>query len=129
MVAMRHDVLIGIAGVWLILAGAAPALAEERRVCPLCAKANDQTATYSEKAGHTLARGLLNFTLGWTEMISQPAKEARDGHHVLTGIGKGLRHTATRTLAGVGEVLTFWTPKVKDTYIHFSTDCPLDNSR
>ena len=44
---------------------------------------------------------------------------------MLTGIGKGVSEGLMRTLAGVGEVLTFWTPKVQDRYLYFATDCPV----
>ena len=112
----------------LIVAFAQPAAAAEAkpRLCPICAKANDEQAAYGEKAGNTLARGALNLGLGWTEMIRQPGKAAREGKNVFVGIANGVSFSARRTLRGLGDLLTFWTPKVQGEYIHFSKDCPLD---
>jgi len=73
----------------------------------------------------TLGRGAVNALLGWTELIHQPAQEAKAGRNVLAGIGKGVGEGVVRTLAGVGEVLTFWTPRVQDRYLRFAEDCPV----
>ena len=112
----------------LIVAFAQPATAAQpkARLCPICAKANDEQAAYADKAGNTLARGALNFGLGWTELMRQPGKAAREGKNVFHGIANGIGFSARRTLRGLGELLTFWTPKVEGEYIHFSKDCPLD---
>ena len=114
--------------VLLIVAFAQPAAAAEPkpRLCPICAKANDAQAAYGEKAGNTLARGALNFGLGWTELIRQPGKAAREGKNVFHGIANGIGASARRTLRGLGDLVTFWTPKVEGEYIHFSKDCPID---
>lgn len=109
-----------------LLISAHPLGAEEHApVCPVCSKAGDQTATYSSKAGYTLVRGAANVLFGWTEVIRQPAEEVKGGGNVLFGMAKGLGRGVQRTLAGAGEALTFWTPKVQDKYIHFSDDCPV----
>lgn len=114
-------------GIAAVLGISTPVKAEETTTtqCPICSKASDQSATYSAKAGTTLVRGAANTALGWTELISQPVHEVKSGGNVFVGIGKGVGHTVTRTLSGLGEVLTFWTPKVKDRYIEFATDCPV----
>jgi hypothetical protein len=31
-----------------------------------------------------------------------------------------------RTFAGLGEMLTFWTPKMQGKYVHFIENCTLD---
>ena len=118
---------------WLMLvllmvafAQTAEAAQPKPRLCPICAKANDERAAYGEKAGNTLARGALNLGLGWTELIRQPGKAAREGKNVFHGIANGVGFSARRTLRGLAEVFTFWTPKVKGEYIHFSKDCPID---
>jgi hypothetical protein len=114
---------------FLLIACVQPAAAAEaakQRLCPICAKANDPQAAYGEKAGNTLARGALNFGLGWTEMIRQPGKAAREGKDVFHGIANGIGFSARRTVRGLGELLTFWTPKVQGEYLHFSKDCPID---
>lgn len=100
--------------------------AEKKPLCPICLAANKNTATYAEKAGNTLVRGVLNFGLGWTEFILQPAHEVKSGGNVATGIAKGLGQGVMRTLGGLGEVLTFWTPKMGEDYLHFTQNCPLD---
>ena len=85
--------------------------------------------SYQEKATNTLLRGALNTTLGWTELIRQPAKEAKEGGNVFVGLANGVGQSVTRTLAGLGEIFTFWTPKVQGQYIHFAEDCPLDTTK
>lgn len=112
----------------LVVAFAQPVAAAEpkARLCPICAKANNQQAAYADKAGNTLARGALNLGLGWTELMRQPGKAAREGKNVFVGIANGVTFSARRTVRGLGELLTFWTPKMKGEYIHFSKDCPLD---
>ncbi len=94
-------------------------------VCPICGRANQDTSNYPTKASYTLARGASNTLLGWTELIHAPATEAKRGGNVFAGIAKGVGRGVTRTLAGVGEMLTFWTPKVHDRYLHTAHDCPL----
>jgi putative exosortase-associated protein (TIGR04073 family) len=114
--AVTVAVLLGFAG---------PVLAEEGQVCPVCSRASAETASYPSKAGNTLVRGAANTLLGWTELIRQPASEVKGGGNVVVGLGKGVGHTVKRTLAGIGEVLTFWTPKLQGSYVHFANDCPL----
>ena len=117
-------VVIGFLFVWLW--GSVPVQAEEpKATCPICGRATDEAANYPSKAGHTLVRGAANTLLGWTELIRQPAQEVKDGGNVLTGIGKGIGQGVKRTLGGVGEILTFWTPKVQHHYVHFANDCPI----
>ena len=94
-------------------------------VCKLCQKAAEESGSYSSKAGYTLARGAANTALGWTELFRQPVDETKAGGNVIVGIGKGVGATVTRTLGGLGEMLTFWTPKVEGRYVHFSKDCPI----
>ena len=94
-------------------------------VCLICHRATDESTAYSEKAGRTLVRGAANTALGWTELISQPVHEAKSGGNVFMGIGKGIGLSVQRTASGLGEILTFWTPKVNNQYVHFATDCPI----
>ncbi|GEM_PF-5966102 len=96
------------------------------QACPICGRLRSEHLSYSDKAGAMLARGALNFTLGWTEMMKQPAQEVKEGHSVLTGIARGVEHSAARTLGGLGELATFWMPKVNGKYSNLSIDCPLD---
>ena len=110
----------------LVATASSPAAAEEQLVCPICDRLRKEHVGYGDKAGNMLARGTLNFTLGWTEMMIQPAQEVREGHHVLTGIAKGIQRSASRTLGGLAEMATFWMPKVNGAYTHLSDDCPLD---
>ena len=107
----------------------AQAKAQEGALCPICAKANDDSIPYVEKAGNTLARGALNAFFGWTELIRQPAKTTKEGGNVFTGVANGVGQGALRTLSGLGELFTFWTPKIEERYIHFSKDCPLDTTQ
>ncbi|MBI4597795.1 MAG: exosortase system-associated protein, TIGR04073 family [Candidatus Omnitrophica bacterium] len=102
-----------------------PATEPRPAMCPICGRAGNDQAGYPEKAGSTLARGVTNTVFGWTEMLREPADEVKAGGNVVAGIGKGIAHTVTRTLSGLGEVLTFWTPKTNTGYVRFATDCPL----
>ena len=101
-----------------------PAQAEER-VCQVCSKAGNDSSSYGAKAGTTLTRGATNTLFGWTELIRQPANEVKSGGNLLVGIGKGFGESLKRTAGGVGEILTFWTPKVNHHYLAFSKDCPI----
>jgi len=122
--ARRLGVIVASA-LWLVGVQAAQAEEPPRPICPICSRANEETAAYPSKAVATLGRGAANTFLGWTELIRQPAQEAKAGGNVFIGIGKGVGHGVTRTLAGVGELLTFWSPKVQDRYLRFATDCPV----
>ena len=121
----RLTLFILLSGI-LFISPMGAAAAEEPQMCPICLKANNDDVSYQEKATYTLARGLLNFGLGWTELIRKPAKAAEKGGNVLAGIAIGAAASVTRTIGGLGEILTFWTPRVGKDYIHLSRDCPLD---
>ena len=120
----RLALILGCA-VWLGNPPGAPAEEPRGAICPICSRANEETAAYPSKAVATLGRGAANTFLGWTELIRQPAQEAKSGGNVLAGIGKGVGYGVVRTLSGIGELLTFWSPKVKDRYLHLATDCPV----
>lgn len=119
--------LLGLAiGLLVIMGGADLVRAEEGgAVCPICSSAGSDTAGYGSHAVHTLGRGATNTLLGWTEIIRQPSQTAKAGGNVAVGIGRGVSESVKRTLAGVGEVLTFWAPKTKDGYVTFAQDCPI----
>ena len=127
MITRRTPRLIAMAvGLTVVLGRAGQAAAATTGTqCPICSKAAAADARYGTKAGHALARGAANTVLGWTELIREPAQEVKDGGNVFVGVAKGVGQGVKRTLAGVGDVLTFWTPKVHNNYIHFSDDCPL----
>lgn len=113
-------------GLGILLSSPMSARAEEpRKVCPICRHANSNTVTYPTKVSNTLARGTVNTLLGWTELIHEPAEEVKQGGNVFTGILHGIGRGVQRTLAGAGEVLTFWTPKMGDEYLHTASDCPI----
>ena len=100
--------------------------AEHRQaVCPLCGRISSPQTDYPTKAGTTLLRGATNTLFGWTEIIRQPAQEAKAGGNVATGLYHGITQGVVRTIGGAGEMLTFWMPKVQDKYLHFNHDCPL----
>lgn len=101
------------------------AMADEQKICQVCSHAGRDEASYGAKAGTTLTRGAANTLFGWTELIRQPADEVKSGGNVFGGIAKGVGESVKRTLGGVGEILTFWTPKVNNHYIAFASDCPI----
>ena len=125
---MPHRVTIFVS-LALILGLGAPASAQESRpMCPICRRANNQDAPYTQKASMTLVRGAVNTAFGWTELLVQPAQEVKAGGSLLSGIGKGVGSGVKRTLVGVGELLTFWTPKGKEGYLTLSPDCAVCRS-
>ena len=122
--------LAAVLGCVLWLAAPRAAGAEERAaLCPVCAKASDDATPYSSKAAHTLSRGAANILFGWTELLREPVDEAKAGGNVLAGIANGVGQSVQRTLAGAGEVLTFWTPKTRSGYLRFADDCPICRQR
>lgn len=125
---MRHCAVVGLA-LLLCATGGQPsahaATAEERRlVCPVCSKLN-KDSSYTVNASHTFVRGASNTLLGWTELIRLPAQEAKEGGSVAIGMIKGISEGAIRTGSGLGELFTFWLPKVPKDYIRFAHDCPV----
>lgn len=113
-------------GLLIFLGSSGIGWSEEQPIhCPVCARANSETASYPSKAGSTLVRGATNTLFGWTEILRQPARQVKAGGNVFTGMLAGLGQGAQRTLVGAGEILTFWTPKVQDRYLRLSHDCPL----
>jgi putative exosortase-associated protein (TIGR04073 family) len=93
--------------------------------CPICRQANNQQAPYAEKAGSTLVRGAINTAFGWTELLVQPTEEVNRGGNLATGVGKGIGLAIKRTALGLGELLTFWTPKGKEGHAILARDCPI----
>lgn len=133
---MRWNKTLSIALVFLFLGSSGIVRAEEDatkaqepKLCPFCLKANDPDVGYLDKTSNTLIRGILNTTLGWTEVLRLPAKRARKDGNLWNGLASGLGSSVTRTLNGLAEIITFWTPKIGDNYIHFSNDCPLDTNK
>lgn len=128
----RSAVRLLVIGGILWLNAVAIARAEETKttpapgaMCPICTHLNQQQP-YPAQAGTLLARGAANMLLGWTEMIRQPAQEAKEGHSAFTGIGKGVNRSVKRTLSGAGELLTFWMPRDRSgRATTFAEDCPL----
>ena len=114
-----------VGGTILLLLVCGPLSAEERPVCPICRRADAPNAPYPEQASYTLIRGMANTLLGWTELIRQPAVEVREGHHLVSGLGKGLVHSLTRTGDGAAELLTFWVPRPRTNKPPVAHDCPL----
>lgn len=112
-----------LAFAFLFLCGPSALAEEPAPRCPICHRAASDD--YPSKAGHVLLRGAVNTLFGWTELIRQPGQEARAGGPVLTGIGRGIGQSVTRTFAGAGELLTFWTPRGPKGYIRFADDCPI----
>ena len=116
-----------VLGIAILFGFSGPAMAAQQKaaMCPVCDKAGDDSASYPSKAGYTLVRGAANTLLGWTELIRQPVSEVKGGGNVFTGLAKGVGEGVKRTLGGAAEVVTFWTPKMKDSYLHFSDNCPI----
>lgn len=116
---------VALMGAVVALGFSTAVMADEQKLCQVCSRAGHDEATYGAKAGTTLTRGAANTLFGWTELIRQPAAEVKSGGNVFSGIAKGVGQSLKRTLGGVGEVLTFWTPKVNNHYLAFADDCPV----
>ncbi|MBI3324616.1 MAG: hypothetical protein HYZ92_04990 [Candidatus Omnitrophica bacterium] len=101
------------------------AAVEQQGACPICRAANDQSAAYAQKASSTLVRGATNTAFGWTELLTEPTEEVSSGGNLLIGVGKGLNQAVRRTALGIGELLTFWTPKGPRGYLTLNRDCPI----
>ena len=112
----------------LLVVATQPAWAEPpktKTACPICGRANDQQASYADKAGFTLLRGAANTAFGWTELLVQPTEEVKTNGNLVVGIGKGIGLAIKRTALGVGEMLTFWSPKGQEGYATLTSDCPI----
>ena len=120
----RWLVVTFLVGTWWCNSAGAASVPEGTK-CPICSRANADTDSYATKAGSTLVRGTANFLLGWTELIRQPAHEVKQGGNVLTGVAEGVSEGFKRTVGGAAEFLTFWTPKVHGSYLHYAHDCPI----
>lgn len=94
-------------------------------VCPICHHANNQQATYPQRAGGALMRGAMNTTFGWTELLTRPAEEVKTGGNLIAGVGSGVGRATKRTFMGIGELFTFWVPKGRQGYLNLTTDCPI----
>ena len=128
---MKWDVgvvqLIGgcVVGTALGLATSVLAAEEPAPMCPICQHANDEQAAHGQKASATFVRGAMNTAFGWTELLTQPTEEVKAGGNLMAGIGKGIGFAVKRTGVGIGELLTFWTPKGKRGYLKLTNDCPI----
>ena len=123
----RVNTMVGALCGLALLSMCVPSVSAEDRptTCPICGRTVAATTAYPEKAGSTLVRGAANTIFGWTELIQQPVAAAKSDGNVFTGLAQGVGHTVKRTLNGLGDVLTFWTPKLHGQYVHFATDCPV----
>ena len=125
---MSHGVrlVLPILAFWLIIGLTTPAEAADEisHTCPICQFTTNHSS-YGQKVGGTLLRGATNTVFGWTEILLAPHEEVKSGGNIASGIGKGMSLAVQRTAAGLGELLTFWTPKGKDGYLRFTTNCPI----
>ena len=90
----------------LLLVGlclARPAVAQEQE---------EETTPAPEFSGEKLGRGLQNGMLGWTEMVTRPQAEVQENgpRGLVKGLLEGISYGTIRTVTGVAEVATFWSP-------------------
>lgn len=69
-----------------------------------------------------IGNGLSNGLLGWSEIFYRPGKTVAEGGNLVVGFFRGIGNAITRTVVGVVEVATFWTPG--DSVVKMD-DCPL----
>lgn len=105
-----------------LVLGAFPSrgLAETVSICE-AAESDD----YLTKASGQFLRGASNIGFCWTELIQQPAIEARTGGNILYGVLRGVGYTAVRAVKGVGEIATFPAPHrdPDGVFAHVADDC------
>lgn len=76
-----------------------------------CGPCADLKSTDTTKAcGARLCNGACNAVFGWTEIFFRPGKVACEGGNLVVGFFRGLGYALKRTVVGVVEVATFWTP-------------------
>ena len=110
---------------WAHEEAAAASSTDSSKLCAPCAKANDDAASYPAKSGATLLQGAGNVLLGWTEILVEPVRTTQAKGNLGVGVLKGIGVAVKRTVLGVAEVVTFWTPKCHGRYWHFNHDCPI----
>ena len=121
-----RPIAIAALSLGLLVGAMPPVRAEEPRMrCPICGRITNQQAGYSQRAGATLARGVLNTAFGWTELLVEPTAEVNAHGNLVVGVGKGIGYAVTRTALGIGELLTFWAPKDGKNTVPLVTDCPI----
>jgi len=76
--------------------------------CSPCADLKSGDA--AKACGARLCNGACNAVLGWTEIFFRPGKVACEGGNLVVGFFRGIGYAITRTVVGVVEVATFWTP-------------------
>jgi putative exosortase-associated protein (TIGR04073 family) len=94
--------------------------AKEAEGCWACS--NLQSDDMSQRYGARVCNGLCNAALGWSEIFFRPGKVVSAGGNPVVGFFEGLGNAISRTVAGVVEVVTFWTPGKSVAKID---DCPM----
>jgi putative exosortase-associated protein (TIGR04073 family) len=82
---------------------ARPAMAQEPE---------EETKRVPDYAEEKLGRGLQNAALGWTEIVARSRAEVQENgaKGIVKGLLEGISHGTIRTVTGVTEVATFWSP-------------------
>src|SRR3990167_4134872 len=76
-------------------------IAQTTAACGVCETA--ESKSFAKSAPGKLGRGVVNVSLGWTNLFAQPIKAGTSGGNVLNGIGNGFVQTFYRTVQGVVE--------------------------
>jgi putative exosortase-associated protein (TIGR04073 family) len=100
---MRLGAMISMGLLLMGLGLPRPAVAQEQE---------EETTPAPDFAEEKLSRGLQNGTLGWTEIVarSQAEVQANGPRGLVKGLLEGISHGTIRTVTGVAEVATFWSP-------------------
>jgi putative exosortase-associated protein (TIGR04073 family) len=88
--------------------------------CGMCANLND--GDIMTVCGARLCSGACNALLGWSEIFFRPGKVVAEGGNPLVGFFRGLGNAVARTVVGMVEIATFWTPG--DSVVKMA-DCPV----
>ena len=76
------------------------------RGCPICTSA--ESFNHPRKMLGSLTRGVLNLTLGWTELFIEPFRKIKQGDRIPVAVLKSTGGAIVRTVNGGREILTFW---------------------
>src|SRR3989338_8006939 len=106
----------------LLTGPARPCSAEILSLCD--AASSDDSLT---KTSGQFLRGAANIGFCWLEMIHQPAREARSGGNLFTGLAKGVGHSFLRVAKGAGDIVLCASPRrnKEGTFPSVSQDCAL----
>lgn len=99
---MKQTLIAFLCGLSIWLSVPVQAHADE----PYPASTWTQTEPYTEKIGHKLGYGFLNFATGWTALFFEPYRH----NNLTSGLADGIVKTVVYSFGGAVHMLTFPIP-------------------